>query len=323
MKNILIEKNDSDQRVDKFLTKSFSNFPVSMIYKYIRKKDIKINGKRCSPDTRLNVGDILTLYVKDEFLENSNKPFDFLKAPKTLDIVFEDENIIIVNKKPGLIVHPDENCCFDSLITRIQHYLYSLGQYNPQDEHSFAPALVNRIDLNTSGLVMAAKNATTLRILNEKMKNREIEKIYLCIVHGRLSQKSATLEAYLEKNEQKNMVFIHKLPRKGAKIISTRYRVLCERANLSLLEVELLTGRTHQIRAHMAWLGHPLLGDGKYGSNLQNKAFGHKHQALYSYKLRFNFDGLPCELSYLNGREFSASLDHFLKNFCIPLGFTL
>ena len=315
LKKIEIGKLDANQRIDKFLSKSFKSLPLSMIYKKKKKKDIKINGKRCSQDTHLKVGDIVTLYLKDEFFEEKFSKYDFLKAPNKLDIIYEDQNILLLNKKPGLIVHPDKNYHFDSLIARIQRYLYEKGEYDPKDSHSFAPSLVNRIDRNTGGIVIAAKNSESLKILNERLKEREIKKFYLCIVYGTFSKKHNTLTAYLEKNESKNKVYIYKTQKEGTKTIKTKYKVLNENNNFSLLEVELLTGRTHQIRAHMAFIGHPLLGDGKYGKNSINKTLGYKWQALYSYKLQFNFDTPAGILSYLNNKTFIAPKTWFLDDF--------
>ncbi len=306
MRTLEIGKNDAQQRLDKFLTKRFKNMPQSLMYKYIRKKCIKVNGKKCDIDTRLKEGDILTFFIKDEFFEPSEEVYDFMKAPVKLDIVYEDNNIILLNKKPGLIVHPDENYHFDSLIARVQHYLYDKGEYDPKDEQSFAPALVNRIDRNTGGIVIAAKNAEALRIMNQKLKDRELEKIYLCLAVGVFDKKEAVLTAYLEKNEKQNRVYISDKPTPDSKQIRTKYRVLAEKNGLSLLEVELLTGRTHQIRAHMAHIGHPLAGDGKYGKNETNRRLGMKWQALYSYKLSFRFTTDGGALNYLNGKTFTA-----------------
>ncbi|HBG55579.1 MAG TPA: RluA family pseudouridine synthase [Ruminococcaceae bacterium] len=315
MKTVTVGPNDAGQRLDKFLTKSFPNLPQSMMYKSIRKKDIKRNGRRCAISERLQEGDVLTLYLKDEFFQTEPEQFDFLKAPDRLNILYEDANILILDKQPGLLVHPDKTYHFDSLIARVQHYLYSRGEYRPEGENSFAPALVNRIDRNTGGLVMAAKNAEALRILDAKVRAREVKKWYLCVVCGTLEQKEDTLQAYLFKNEKQNRAFISARPQKGAKTIRTRYRVLSERGGFTLLEVELLTGRTHQIRAHFAFLGHPLAGDGKYGRNAVNKKTGFPYQALYSYKLKFQFTGSAGMLDYLNGREFKAKNIWFLDKF--------
>jgi 23S rRNA pseudouridine955/2504/2580 synthase len=313
LKSIVIGENDAGQRLDKFLTKTYPNLPQSMLYKSIRKKDIKCNGKRCEISTRLCKGDTLTMYLKDEFFQKEAKDYDFLKAPNQLNILYEDENLLLLDKKPGLLVHPDEHYHFDSLIARIQHYLYEKKEYRPDEENSFAPALVNRIDRNTGGIVIAAKNAETLRILNDKMKHRELEKKYLCVVHGRLKKKEDTLTAYLEKKESQNRVYISHKPTDQTKTIRTRYRVLKEQGDYSLLEVDLLTGRTHQIRAHLASIGHPLAGDGKYGTNALNKQTGWKYQALYSYKLKFCFTSPAGALEYLNGKEFESGNVWFLK----------
>ena len=315
MRQIEITKNDSGQRLDKFLTKRFKNMPQSLMYKYIRTKYIKLNGKKCEISSRLNEGDILTLYIKDEFFEEQPDEYDFLKAPVKLDIIYEDENILLLNKKPGLIVHPDENYHFDSLIARVQHYLYEKGEYEPKKENSFAPALVNRIDRNTGGIVIAAKNAETLRIMNQKVKDRELNKYYLCIALGIFEKKSDLLTGYLEKNESQNRVYISRKPTENSKTIKTKYKVLAEKNNFSLVEVDLLTGRTHQIRAHLASIGHPLLGDGKYGKNEINRKMGYKWQALYSYKLSFNFTTDGGILEYLNGRTFTAPEIWFTEYF--------
>ena len=306
MKSFTVTKNDASLRLDKFIVKNCPALPSSLMFKYIRKKRIKVNGKRAEISTRLQEGDTVEAYINDEFFVSVQPKYDFLSAPARLDIVYEDENILLTDKKQGLLVHPDKNEYGDTLIARIQHYLYDRGEYRPQDENSFRPALANRIDRNTGGIVIAAKNAESLRILCDKIKYREIEKKYLAVIHGVPKKKSDLLEGYLEKNEDKNKVFLKSGKTDSSLTIKTRYTVLESRAGLSLVEVELLTGRTHQIRAHMASIGHPLLGDGKYGKSAADKKMGFDKQALYSYSLKFDFKTDAGILNYLNGKRFTV-----------------
>lgn len=316
MKSFLISKNDSGQRLDKFITKAVPNLPQSLMYKYIRMKRIKVNGKRGEISQKLAVGDTVDMYINDEFFAPVAEQYDFLHASKHLDIVYEDENILLLDKKVGLLSHPDETEYNDTLITRIKRYLYEKGEYDPKDEHSFTPSLVNRIDRNTGGIVIAAKNAESLRILNQKLKDRELEKYYLCVVHGTIPKKQGTLEGWLVKDEKKNKVTVYPQKRNGAKEIRTKYSVKAESKGLSLIEVELLTGRTHQIRAHFASIGHPLLGDGKYGTNELNKAHGgYKKQFLYSYRLKFTFSTDAGILNYLNQKDFEVPEVWFKNEF--------
>lgn len=317
MKSFEIKQNDANQRLDKFIRKSLPNLPQTLMYKYIRIKRIKVNGKRAEISTMLKVGDKIDMYINDEFFVKPETRYDFTGAPKSIDIIYEDENIILLNKKTGLLCHPDDKEYVDTLITRLKKYLYDKGEYKPDDENSFTPALVNRIDRNTGGIVIAAKNAESLRIMNAQMKARNMRKFYLCVVHGVPERESGILDGYLVKDEKKNLVKVSKKRTEGAKEIKTKYKVLEKdlKNNLSLVEVELLTGRTHQIRAHFASIGHPLLGDGKYGTNKLNKEFGYKKQFLYSYKLIFNFDDECGMLSYLNSRCFEVKDVWFARDF--------
>lgn len=315
MKTFRITENDSQQRVDKFLQKAVPRLPKSLLYKSIRLKKIKLNGKRCEISTRLCVGDTLSLYLNDEFFEPLTQDTAFYSAPVQLEVVYEDENLLLVNKPAGLVVHESDDEAVDTLINRIQHYLFQKGEYQPVQENSFRPALCNRIDRNTSGIVIAAKNAATLRVMNQKIKDRELKKLYLCILHGTLERKSGTLTGYLRKDSEKNQVTIYSSARPGAKTILTKYRILEETRSFSLAQVELLTGRTHQIRAHFAWIGHPLLGDTKYGTSRQNQATGHHFQALCAYKLVFEFTTDAEHLEYLNHHEFQIDTEDFYEQF--------
>lgn len=265
----------------------------------------------------LNEGDTVRLYIKEEFFESDAAYTAFKKLTPHIDVIYEDENILLCDKRPGLIVHSDEAENINTLISHIHAYLYKKGEYDPDKEQSFAPALCNRIDRNTGGIVIAAKNAEALRLLNEAIKERTLEKQYLCAVHGILREKKGRLTGFLTKDSTTNMVKVYdKKPHNGAKSIITEYRVLKEKGDLTLVEVNLITGRTHQIRAHFSHIGHPLLGDGKYGVNAADRRRGYKYQALYSYKLTFDFpEGNP--LAYLNGRTFRVPDEKiwFLKEF--------
>lgn len=308
MRELVVKKNDANQRLDKFLLKKFKTMPKKMAYMYIRKKCVKVNGKKATPEVMLKENDLLTFYIKDEFFDNiQEENYEFLKAPKNLKIIYEDENIILLDKKPGVIVHQDKSYHFDCLLLRLQHYLYDNGEYNPKEENCFAPALVNRIDRNTGGIVIGAKNAESLRILNQKMKDRELHKFYLCLLINKPKKDNAILSDYLIKNEKTNKVTVLRNEKQGAKKILTKYSVLETNNNLTLCEVELLTGITHQIRAHMSSIGCPILGDNKYGNKKLNQKYSLSKQCLYSYKLAFDFTTDSGILSYLDKKDFSTN----------------
>ena len=316
MREITINKNDAGQRIDKFLTKFLVNMPQSMLYKLMRKNCVKVNGKHIKEGGfMLTEGDNLKLYIKDEFFPDGTEKEPFMNIKPNLTIVYEDENIMLLDKKPGVNVHADDAGDTNTLIEHIKAYLYQKGEYDPASEQSFVPSLCNRIDRNTGGIVIAAKNAESLRIMNQKIKDREMVKKYLLIATGILEKKKARLSGYLFKDEKKKMVYVYDTPKKGAKTIVTEYKVLKEKGGNSLVEATLITGRTHQIRAHFSSIGHPLLGDGKYGSNKVNRGSGFSHQALYSYKLKFTFKTDAGILSYLDNREFSVDKVDFAAMF--------
>lgn len=306
MRELTINKNDAGQRLDKFLTKYMPSMPSSLLYKSLRKKCVRVNNKHITDGAYiLNEGEVLRLYMNDEFFPQAQKTNTSITSLPSPDIVYEDENIIIADKEAGLVVHSDESKDSDTLINRIQNYLIQKGEFTPSDEHSFTPSLCNRLDKNTSGLIIAAKNAVSLRIINEKIKNREIKKYYLCAVEGN-PPNSNILNAYLERKDKH--VIVTDYPTENSKPIKTGYRVIEKRDGYSVLEVELFTGRTHQIRAHLSHIGFPLLGDVKYGA----KRIKNSYHQLHSYKLKFDFVTDASVLEYLGGKEFvSDNTIHF------------
>jgi len=315
MKEIQIGSNDAGQRLDRFLAKAVPLLPASLAQKYIRIKRIKLNGARAERDSRLQTGDVLQLYINDEFFDKPREDNAFLTvATPKLNIVYEDEHILLADKRPGLAVHPHDGAEYGrTLIDHIQAYLYQKREWRPREENSFTPALCNRIDRNTGGIVIAAKTAEALRVLNQKIKDRELDKRYLAIVEGTPKPREGSLKGYLFKDAKKNRVFVTDTPQTGAKSCQTNYKILASQKGLSLVECELITGRTHQIRAQFAHAGHPLLGDGKYGK--LDKRFDRNYQALYSYKLTFQFTTDAGALEYLNGKSFRVENVDFVQEY--------
>ena len=316
MKEITIGKNDAGQRLDRFVGKAVPLLPESLLQKYIRLKRIKVNSKGAKRDTRLCEGDVLSLYINDEFFEKPREENSYLKVgtPK-LTVVYEDENIMLLDKPVGQVVHADEGEKVNTLVNHMLAYLYQKREWKPREENAFTPALCNRIDRNTGGIVIAAKNAEALRVLNEKIRERELSKFYLCICLGRPEPPKGRIECFLRKDSKTNTVHVYHHPVPDGRSAVTLYETLETRDRLSLVEVELLTGRTHQIRASFADMGHPLLGDGKYGVGSVNRRYGETQQALYSYRLRFDFPTDAGILNYLRGREFIADEVPFRRKY--------
>ena len=317
MKEFKIGKNDAGQRLDRFLAKNVPLLPASLAQKYIRLKRIKLDGKRAERDTRLPEGSTLQLYLNDEFFDTPKEENAYLtvSAPK-LRIVYEDENLLLVDKRPGLAVHPHDGAEYGrTLIDHIQAYLYQKREWRPREENAFTPALCNRIDRNTGGIVIAAKTAEALRVMNQKIKDRELTKLYLCVVRGKMSPAAGELKGFLLKDEDKAQVKVFDHPIPGGKTALTLYKTLAVKNGLSLVECDLITGRTHQIRAQFAAAGHPLIGDGKYGRERDNRQYGRSGQALYSYKLRFEFTTDAGCLEHLNGREWTVADIDFVAEY--------
>ena len=316
MRGRTVGENDAGQRLDRFVGKSLPLLPPALLQKYIRLKRVKVNGRRAQRDQRLEQGDVLQLYINDEFFDQPKEENMFLTLfQPRLDIVYEAEHLLLLNQPPALVVHADETEKVNTLINHIQAYLYQKREWNPRWENAFTPALCNRIDRNTGGIVIAAKNAETLRIINDKIRDHELTKRYLCVTVGAPKPARGQVENFLRKDEKKKQVFVFRKPVPGAKSAVTRYKTLESRGELTLLEVELLTGRTHQIRATMADLGCPLLGDGKYGNGDVNRRYGETRQALYSYQLTFDLPTDAGILNYLRGRTFQVEQVPFREKY--------
>lgn len=277
MQEVTVNKNDSGQRLDKFLMKTYPFMPKSMLYKGIRNKKIKVNRKRAELSQILKEGDTILLFLPEDALKKDRAPY--ISHHLRIDPVYEDDEIVVFNKPRGLLSQNDKAGFQDSAVTRLKDYLYDKKEWDPQKENSFTPAIVNRLDRNTSGLVIGAKTAESLRILNEAIRNREIDKYYLALAEGKMEKDFYQERLYLKKEDLKAV--ISPIKKEGYVNADLDIKVLSTDNNTSKLEVHLLSGRFHQIRATLAYLHHPLLGDNKYGSSSK------KEYQLCAYKLVF------------------------------------
>lgn len=302
--------NEQSQRLDKFLRKYLENAPLSYIYRSIR-KDIKVNGKRCKEDTMLNLGDEVTLYISDEDIKKFKKSERAVSAKRQFKVAYEDDNIIVVEKPFGLLTHGDRFEKKNHLANQVVDYLIQKGDYNPRIEKTFTPASVNRLDRNTTGLVLFGKNNLSLQLLNQMIREKDkISKYYMTIVSGKL-RNELHLQDKMTKDCKNNMVTV--LPTNGeGKTMETYVRPIMRTQRYSLVEVEIITGRTHQIRAHLAKAGYPVIGDVKYGdkrvNGIMRDRFNLNTQLLHAYKLKF--EGCTGILEYLNGIEIIADIPH-------------
>lgn len=309
---IEIGVNEAGQRLDKFLRKWLKDVPLSLIYKSIRKGDVKVNGKSLKEKYSLQIGDVVEVR---EVVSKADRKINFIKVEDSgkIKITYEDDNMVIVEKWPGVLVHSDTKGGNPTLTDYVLTYLFNKGDYTPENEVTFTPASCNRLDRNTSGIVIFGKNYEALKALNEMIRERKVKKYYLALVSGKI--KDGKYEAYISKDEGKNLSQVSLTSKKDTKKISMDVKTVQTCGIYSLLEIELITGRSHQIRAHLSFLGNPILGDSKYGNPKVNSFFVNKYgvdyQFLYAYKLIFK--DCPEKLEYMENKTIAAALPPVLK----------
>lgn len=306
MREIIIKKEEENQRLDKFLFKLLNDAPKTFVYKMLRKKNIKLNGLKAAGSEILACGDVLNLYFSDETISKFSSEKEVNFSAGNLEIVYEDDNILAINKPKGVLSHPD-NGEKNSVVDQVLLYLHKKGEYDVSANSTFTPGIVNRLDRNTTGLMLAGKNLAALQGLNGLFREKEeIEKYYLAIVKGNV-QKAGKLTGYHVKNAENNKVFIHGNPVEGSSFVNTEYEPVFSCETASFIRIKLITGKSHQIRAHLSHVGNPILGDNKYGSLSFNKKYKIYTQLLHSEKIVF-------KTSYLSEKNIQASLPSEFKN---------
>lgn len=315
MKEIKITTNEENQRLDKFLLKYFNAAPKSFVYKMLRKKRIKFNNKKAEGSEILKLGDTLQMYLGEETMDSFMEEKVLRKAERHFGIVYEDDNVIFVVKPAGVLSHPEKSSDTDTLIDQILYYLSQKGQYTPSKENSFTPALCNRLDRNTAGIVIAAKNLMAVQEVNRVIAEHKLQKFYITMVRGEMEEETEFF-GYHVKDSTNNQVKVLKKEVAGATKIYTKVRPLKVKDRFSLLEVDLITGKSHQIRAHLKAMGYPVIGDRKYGEDHINKKFKEKYglnnQFLFAYRVLWNEENGG--LGYLAGKEFVAKLTDNLES---------
>jgi 23S rRNA pseudouridine955/2504/2580 synthase len=306
MREWIIGKEDDGRRIEKWLQGSAPGLGAGLMQKFLRQKKIKVNQQAARQGARLRAGDVVRAYIEDTYFEERPRENRLLaRFRHALSIVYEDENLLIVDKKPGLRVHFDAEEKVDTLLTHIRAYLYQKGEYDGFDS---VPALCNRIDRFTGGIVIAAKNREVLLMMDQKIRAREVRRYYLCAAAGRMPRESGALKGYIVKSGKRVTVRAQSVP--GAQYAETLYRVLSYDGAVSLVECELITGRTHQIRAQFAAAGRPLIGDSQYGDDAINRQYGARFQQLYAHRVAFEFKTEAGVLQYLNGRSLRVNALH-------------
>ena len=307
MQEIIVTSNEAGQRFDKLLAKYLNDAPTGFIYKMLRKKNIVLNDKKATGNEKLSIGDSVKLYLADETIAKFSKT-EFLTTNTKLDIIYEDENVMLINKPVGMLSQKAE-AKDESLVEHIISYLLSTGEFSSDDLRKFRPSICNRLDRNTSGLIVAGKSLVGLQKMGELFKERSLRKFYRCLVAGMVSDK-IYIKGYLTKDERTNKVSILDKEQEGALPIETEYEPIWTNGKCTLLEVHLITGRTHQIRAHLASQSHPIIGDYKYGKRKVNDEYKAKYglqsQLLHAYRMELPV--LAGGLADISEKQFVAPL---------------